>query len=255
MQILAILAAVVLTALGRAPLSPHPLHDVQQALSFIETPRFDAALSALGLPHGPNDFYGVTVGEVTIPRHLDGMAFYQNGVQVLHDVRIPANTRGWKLMHYVRSVDHYTMDRYTFLYMPEVCGNLSVIRVTPHPHDSVPVWRAEKPLPPPGPVPTLIPLAPPAVTEPPAPTVTHRTPWWLALALIPVAFIGGSHHDSPDVGIIPRPSPTWRPLPTPTPTYTTIPRPTPTFTPLPTPTPHPTPTPKPSATPCATKKP
>ncbi len=59
---------------------------------------------------------------VTIPRHLDAMTWSQNGrVYVLHDVQIPSNTRGWE-------VDLHENGQILALFIPNKCGNLSLVR-------------------------------------------------------------------------------------------------------------------------------
>ena len=60
---------------------------------------------------------------VQIPRHLDAMtAVHRSGnVYVLHNVIIPAGSRGWE-------VDLHEPHQLVRLFMPATCGNLSVIR-------------------------------------------------------------------------------------------------------------------------------
>lgn len=62
---------------------------------------------------------------VTVPRHLDAMTWQGGGhVYVLHDVQIPAKTRGWE-------VDLPAANgRVLALYMPALCGNLSLLNKT-----------------------------------------------------------------------------------------------------------------------------
>lgn len=62
------------------------------------------------------------VAWVTVPRHLDAMTWQGSGkVYALHDVIIPANTRGWE-------VDLPAPNgRVLALYMPALCGNLSLL--------------------------------------------------------------------------------------------------------------------------------
>jgi hypothetical protein len=59
---------------------------------------------------------------VTVPRHLDAMTWQGGGrVYALHDVVIPANTHGWE-------VDLPAANgRILALYMPALCGNLSLL--------------------------------------------------------------------------------------------------------------------------------
>ncbi|HEY8314941.1 MAG TPA: hypothetical protein VIG51_12340 [Candidatus Baltobacteraceae bacterium] len=59
---------------------------------------------------------------VTIPRHLDAMTWSNAGrVYVVRDVRIPANTRGWE-------VDLRENGQIVALFIPQKCGNLSLVR-------------------------------------------------------------------------------------------------------------------------------
>lgn len=94
---------------------------------------------------------------VTVPRHLDAMTWQGGGhVYVLHDVQIPSKTRGWE-------VDLPAANgRVLALYMPALCGNLSLL------HKTAPVVAHHA-----APVPTRVaalaaapPVAPPVVEAP-----------------------------------------------------------------------------------------
>ncbi len=59
---------------------------------------------------------------VTVPRHLDSMSWASGQqVHIIRDVMIPAGTNGWE-------VDLRHNNQILALFMPAVCGNLSLIR-------------------------------------------------------------------------------------------------------------------------------
>jgi hypothetical protein len=127
------LASTQIAVLGRAPLvgqiaSTSQLRaDVSQYDS-----RFTAAGKMMGLTPSEMQAFRreIAVGHpayVTIPRHLDYMSSSENGrVSVLKDVVIPANERGWE-------IDLVQKHRIVSLFVPNACGNLSVL-VTPVRH-------------------------------------------------------------------------------------------------------------------------
>jgi hypothetical protein len=161
-----------------------------------EYARFEAQLTAKRLAY------------VTLPRHLDAMSWSSGGrVYVLHDVFIPANTKGWEIdVHEGRTV--------VALFIPARCGNLSVVRKTlpliaqaTPPPAKVEAAATLAPAPPraqvvalpPAPQATLAPYQSAATTTGPA----HHFNWW-PLLLIPIAalfFHGGS--TSPAIGTAP----------------------------------------------------
>jgi hypothetical protein len=159
---------------------------------------------------------------VTIPRHLDAMSWSSGGqVYVLHDVIIPAGTKGWEIdLTEGRSV--------LALFVPARCGNLSVVRRTlpaiaqaaPHPA-RVAAAATAPPAPAPAPV-VAIPQAPAATPAPYESVATttgpvHHFRWW-PLLIIPIAaafFHGGGSSTStlPAVRSLPTTlSPTPAPL-------------------------------------------
>jgi hypothetical protein len=116
---------------------------------------------------------------VTIPRHLDAMAWQTDGkVHVIKDVMIPPHTNGWAV--YLKGG--------TVAYMPAKCGNLSVLHT---PQRRVAVLPAVHPAPPPPEEAPPAPAAPPPVAAPPPP-ITYATPTPLSAIPPPVV-----HHISP----------------------------------------------------------
>lgn len=163
------------------------------------------------------------VSYVTIPRHLDAMTWALNGrVKVLRDVIIPANTKGWE-------VDVKESGQIVAVFIPNKCGNLSVVR-RPAPvvaslptrvkgsHYAPPAKPvAMAPEQQPQPAPTEAPVAEspaqtaPAATPapytsiasntPPAPAAAsgHHFPWFLLL--VPVIALVGGHSGGGGGGI------------------------------------------------------
>jgi hypothetical protein len=133
---------------------------------------------------------GSRLAWVTVPRHLDAMTWQGAGrVYVLRDVMIPAGTHGWE-------VDLPANGQVLSLYMPALCGNLSILR------KSVPVVahraaRVETPVvvvPPPAPVPPPVAVAPP---PPPVVAAPPPAPPPAAVAeteFPPVAAVAAVHH-------------------------------------------------------------
>jgi hypothetical protein len=186
-----VFASTDIAVLGRAPLvgqiasTTQLRHDVGQYDS-----RFAAVASSMGLtPAEYRDFRReIAVGHpnyVTVPRHLDYTSSYYNGsAHVLKDVVIPAGTHGWE-------IDLVEKHRVLALFIPNVCGNLSLIvrperriAAAPLPTAVLParVSRAPIPAPPVAPEPVAVaPVAPlqvaeanvPAAPELPPPVVHH----------------------------------------------------------------------------------
>lgn len=130
---------------------------------------------------------------VTVPRHLDAMSWASGReVHVIRDVMIPARTNGWE-------VDLRRNNQMLALFMPAVCGNLSLIRRNmPVVAKVAPPKAVAKVVPPPAPVPVGAPPqvlgvetapAPPADTVVPAAAVHHASLLPFLLGIIP--FIGG----------------------------------------------------------------
>lgn len=192
----------VIAQLGTAPLigqiasTPQLQNDVSR-----ERRMFESAGTKLGL--SPKEYAQfetrIARGEltyVTVPRHLDAMSWSSGGnVYVLHDVVVPAGTKGWE-------VDLQESDATVALFIPARCGNLSIVR-RPRPHIAkVQAIRTVAAVPTPVPAPTAAPVesAPafippqaPQTTPPPYESVAQSTPahhfrWW-PLLLIPVAAI------------------------------------------------------------------
>lgn len=118
----------VLAQLGTAPLVP-PIHSTAELQADIagRPQLYSTAAAKLGL--SPDEYAQFTlrvrsgrVAYVTIPRHLDAMTGAPGGtVEVLNDVIIPPNTRGWEVdltkSHYILAI-----------FVPAKCGNISVLR-------------------------------------------------------------------------------------------------------------------------------
>ncbi len=118
----------VIAQLGTAPLVGQ-VESTQQLQSDVAQQRaiFSAAGQSLGLT--PAEFAQFQrrianrqLSYVTIPRRLDAMSWRSGGrVHVLHDVLIPAHTMGWE-------VDLTEHSQIVALFIPNKCGNLSLIR-------------------------------------------------------------------------------------------------------------------------------
>lgn len=118
----------VVATLGTAPLVGPIASSAQMRDDVREHPAlFGAAARRLGATSAEFRRFQVAVAGgdyhyVVIPRHLDAMSWSGgNGVHVIHDVVIPAHTYGWE-------VDVPEGDRVAAFYVPNVCGNLSLIR-------------------------------------------------------------------------------------------------------------------------------
>jgi len=243
-------AQTVITKLGTAPLigpitsrdqlvgmiAPYSSYnlgqrwaDAESALGLTESQAADLNLGLFGAPYG------------VLPTHLDAMAYYSGGVMVLHNVTIPAGTKGWQLVIAGATI-----------YIPQACGNLSVVyhkKVVIQPQKraapivlSAPVTATVEPPQTAPPIPTTQEQMP--ATPTPAPATRHCRVCF-GLFLIPLFFFvhGSDHSDT----LVPLPRPTTTlparpPYPSPQPSFTMIPRPSPSFRPLPSPTPTPCPT-------------
>ena len=205
----------VIAELGTAPLIGQ-VASTQQLQSDVSKQRavFQAAGAGLGLT--PAEFVQFSqriadrqLSYVVIPRHLDAMSWRSGGrVHVLRDVVIPPHTMGWE----VDLVEH---DRIVALFIPNKCGNLSVLRKpAPHLARTAPVETAVAQAPSPAPAPTLAPAAaPPSAPATPAPytTVAMSTPAapahhfraWPLLLLPIIALLASHGHSSPPVGTAP----------------------------------------------------
>jgi len=238
-------SAVVITKLGAGPIltpsnSRAALVDKIRMSYRFATAEKDLGLNAVqirqfneGLPKA---------NYVILPRHLDDMAYYSNGIKILRDVTIPAETKGW------------TVDvPGAHIFIPQICSNLSVVFVRRGVAATIvhaPLVVAAPPSPAAIPTPSLTPAPTPAPTPTATPMVapvTHHTSGWFGLLLLPLFFI----HSGGDTGTPSLSPPIYAPTPTHKPT--TTPTPVPTKTPCPTPTPTPTKTPCPTPTPCPTK--
>jgi hypothetical protein len=130
-----------------------------------------------------------------VPRHLDAMSWSANNhVYVIHDVVIPSGVNGWE-------VDLREKHQLVKLYIPMICGNLSVVRVPIH------EVAARPPLPvayvaPPAPVPVPLVAAaapPPAQQIPPvAPAAVMHHPhlfWPIFAVAVAGIIIATDHHN------------------------------------------------------------
>ncbi|HKU68332.1 MAG TPA: hypothetical protein VJP85_11205, partial [Candidatus Baltobacteraceae bacterium] len=243
----------VLAQLGTAPLVP-PIHSTAEFQADIaDRPHlYSTAAAKLGLT--PSEYAEFVlrvragrVAYVTIPRHLDAMAGAPRGtVEVLSDVIIPANTRGWE-------IDLPEKHDILAVFIPAKCGNLSVLRralpvlahAVAHPKHgrarvvakkpkprmtlaAAPSPSPHLPTPAPSPAPTPAPYASVATTSGP---VHHFRAWPLLLVPLIAGFVHGGHGaglNSPIVagpvgaGIVARPvggiwGPRTAPPPLPTP--------------------------------------
>ena len=140
---------------------------------------------------------------VHLPKRLDGMAGYRNGeVYVVRKAVITTpNVMGWEV----------SLADGARIYVPQLCGNLSLLRTPVVAHRVVPkhvytVARRVAPTPAPAATPappeTQVAIQPPvevapAPIAPVAAAVTHSQPWWLLLVPLPWLFNGGSNSPPP----------------------------------------------------------
>lgn len=181
------------TAEIREKIRSHPALMKQAAAKIGLTPREYSAFY--------NKFMNQKPGWVTVPRHLDAMTWGGDGyAHADYDVQIPAGTNGWE-------VDLYEKHQIVHVYIPMICGNISVLRT---PRKAVALVRPPlpprhifAPIAPPAPAPVVVPPAPvlESVAQeipPPAPAaaaVHHPHLFWPILgAAILTAVIVGSHH-------------------------------------------------------------
>jgi len=171
------LATTVIAQLGTAPLlgSSSSTAEMRSRVARNEGV-LSAAAAKLGLtPAQYAQFHAELMSSrtayVTVPRHLDAMTWQGGGhVYALHDVVIPANTHGWE-------VDlPASGGRVLALYMPALCGNLSLLNKTAPviAHHAMPARVA-----------ALAAAPPPAPVEAPAPAPIVEAP--VAAAPAPVA--------------------------------------------------------------------
>ncbi len=121
------MASTQIAALGRAPLVGQIASTTQLRADFDTfDERFTAAAKKMGLTpaefrEARKQFAFGSPAYVTIPRHLDYMSSAEAGhVSVLHDVTIPADQHGWE-------VDIRESDRTLAIFVPNACGNLSLL--------------------------------------------------------------------------------------------------------------------------------
>lgn len=176
---------------------------------------FEAAGEGLGLTPAEFTQFEQRIAQrqltyVVIPRHLDAMSWRSAGrVHVLHDVVIPAQTMGWE-------VDLREGDRILALFIPNKCGNLSLLR-KPAPRLAR-VAPAHIAVATPSPTPSAAPVVVPPPTPAPAPTPapytklsmstgsapTHHFRAW-PLLLLPIIALFASHGHSGPVHAAPLP--------------------------------------------------
>jgi hypothetical protein len=180
-----------------------PLANTSQVVSAIydRMPDYEKARIELGLSRHEFDEFledvtddSSAVSYGPLPRHMDGMAGRRHSgtVYPLHNVRIPADTYGWT----VKLKDG------TKVYIPSICGNLSMSRgTTPSkPFHNVSFKGYFPPTevtfaPPPTPSAPETPEAPQSAPEaaPEASAPTHHDNWGFAALLFPItaSFAGG----------------------------------------------------------------
>jgi hypothetical protein len=156
-------------------------------------------------------------GWVTVPRRLDAMSWSAGGVvHVEHDVIIPKGVQGWE-------VDLFEKRQVVHIYLPMVCGNLSVLRtprnevaVLPPPPHRIPVQT----------MPTVQPLVPlpvmldgfsqkiPPVISP-TPIVHHLRLFWpiVGTAVLATVLLAHPHHGAPSNVVTPQAIPPPPPIP------------------------------------------
>ena len=164
----------VIAELGSAPLLGTSTSTAQMRARVAGNREFvEEAVRKLGMSENDYMNFSAAIASsraqwVTVPRHLAAMTWRSGThVYVLHDVRIPAGTHGWK-------VELNSGRENLAVYMPAACGNVSVVRpmarvVAHRPSAHPPVLVA-------GPVPVApVAAAPPVIvpddTPPPAAVV------------------------------------------------------------------------------------
>jgi hypothetical protein len=204
----------VIAELGTAPLIGQISSTSQLQADVTQQRRlFERAGTKLGLTPDEYAQFSARISSrrlayVTIPRKLDAMTWSSGGrVYVLHDVVIPAHTKGWE-------IDLQEQHQIVALFIPARCGNLSVLRkpmpalAQAAPAKAAPAKIAPAPVvaveaaatAPPQPMPETVALpAAPAATPAPytsiatATPATHHARLW-PLLLIPIIALLASHH-------------------------------------------------------------
>ena len=135
---------------------------------------------------------------VKLPRHLDAMAGSHHGhAYAVKHVVLTSDVMGWEV----------ALNNGTFVYIPQICGNLSVLHRPVVAHRKPPRHIAAKPRkvytaavkvePSPTPAPeTQVSLAPPVAPVAAAAVAAPNTPWW-ALVFPFIPFVGGNHGSPP----------------------------------------------------------
>jgi hypothetical protein len=172
---------------------PQSAEDVWNA-THERSQEFTTAARAIGLTPAEyqefrNDLLDGKAFYVRLPRRLDAMAGYRNGqVYVVRRVVIETpNVMGWEVV----------LGDGARVYVPQLCGNLSLLRVPPPRPPLPPPYHEPRPAPVATPTPTPViiqPTAPPVVPPAPvAPAVSevHNAPWWLIFLPIAGGFTGG----------------------------------------------------------------
>jgi hypothetical protein len=121
-------APTIISHLGTAPLlgSSSSVQQLRQRVSRNED-ALSAAGQKVGLTAAQYAQFRAAIdssraGWVTVPRHLDAMSWRAGSrVYAIHDVIIPAGTHGWE-------VDLPDGKQTLAIYMPALCGNLSILR-------------------------------------------------------------------------------------------------------------------------------
>lgn len=211
----------VIAELGTAPLIGQISSTSQLQADVTQQRRlFERAGTKLGLTPDEYAQFSARISSrrlayVTIPRRLDAMTWSSGGrVYVLHDVVIPAHTKGWE-------IDLQEQHQIVALFIPARCGNLSVLRkpmpalaqAAPAKRVAVEAAATAPPQPEQTPAPAVMPAAvalPAAPAATPAPytavatatPATHHVRLWPLLLIPIIALIAGSHGGSsiPPVG-------------------------------------------------------
>lgn len=197
----------VIAELGTAPLVGQ-VASTEQLQADVSTQRELFAAAGRGLGLTPAEFARFQeriarrqLSYVTIPRRLDAMSWRSGDrVHVLHDVLIPANTRGWE-------VDLLEHGQILALFIPNKCGNLSLLRrpapalaraAAPAPPVQVAAAETAAPAPSPTPVETPAPVSTPAPYASVASSTgpAHHLRLWPLLLLLPVVAMLTSHGSS-----------------------------------------------------------
>jgi len=233
----------VIAQLGTAPLigriasTPQLREDIRKEARLFELAGAKLGLTPAQYAQALSRINAGQLSYVTIPRHLDAMSWASAGhVYVLHDVVIPANTRGWE-------TDLTTSGQLIALFIPARCGNLSIVRKPlMHVAQAAPAVVAPSPVVAPTPVPStpstsqmpavVLPQAAPATPAPyesaavAAAPVTHHVRLWPLLLLVPIVALFAGHRGTthvPAIGTTPKQAPPPVSAPTPPPTGCTPP--------------------------------